>query len=70
MTYCYEFDNTSHTPIFKTPEQYIEAKLKILTDPMGFGVQPTEKELAHLKSLTTQVRIDNAILQIIDNHWS
>lgn len=66
----YEFDNTSHTPIFKNPKQYIEAKLKILTDYRGFGITPTEEELAHLNTLTTQVRIDNAILQIIDNHWS
>jgi hypothetical protein len=60
----------SHSPIFRNPEQYIKAKLNILTDYRGFGIQPTEEEIAHLNTLTTQTRIDNAILQIIDNHWS
>ena len=60
----------SHSPMFKNPKQYIEAKLNILTDPRGFGIHPTIDEIAHLNTLTTQVRIDNAILQIIDNHWS
>lgn len=59
----------SHSPIFRNPEQYLKAKLKILTDPRGFGVQPTKEELEHLKTLRTQVSIDNAILSIIAHHW-
>ena len=59
----------SHSPIFKNPEQYIKAKLKILTDKRGFGIEPTETELAHLNTLTTQISIDNAILSIIEHHW-
>lgn len=59
----------SHSPIFKTPEQYIQAKLNILTDHRSFGIHPTEEELAHLNTLTTQIQIDNAILSIIDHHW-
>lgn len=59
----------SHSPIFKTPEQYLKAKLKILTDHRSFGIQPTEEELAHLSTLKTQVQIDNAILSIIDRRW-
>ena len=66
----YDVENNSHSPIFKNPKQYVEAKLKILTDHRGFGIEPTKEEIAHLNTLKTQVQIDNAILQIIDNHWS
>lgn len=66
----YNVENNSHSPIFRNPAQYIEAKLDILTDTRGFGIQPTKEEIAHLNTLKTQVQIDNAILQIIDNHWS
>lgn len=58
---------TSHSPQWTTPEKYIKAKLKILK--RDFWIEPTEKELEHLKTLTTQVSIDNAILSIIAHHW-
>ena len=58
---------TSHSPIFKTPEQYIEQKLKILK--RDFRITATETELEHLNTLTTQTQIDNAILTIISHHW-
>lgn len=57
----------SHSPIFKTPEQYIEQKLKILK--RDFRITPTGTELKHLNTLTTQITIDNAILSIINRHW-
>lgn len=57
----------SHSPIFKTPEQYLKAKLKILKH--DFCIEPTETELEHLKTLTTQIQFDNAILSIINHHW-
>lgn len=66
----YDLEKNAHSPVFKNPKQYVTAKLKILTDIRGFGITPTEKEIEHLNTLTTQVQIDNAILQIIDNHWS
>ena len=50
-----------------TPNKYLKAKLKILT--RDFCIYLTETELKHLKSLKTQVEIDNAILTIIDNRW-
>jgi hypothetical protein len=59
----------SHSPVFKNPEQYIKAKLCILTDKRGFGITPTNEEIAHLHSLKTQIAIDNAILSIIERHW-
>ena len=59
---------TSHSPLFKTPEKYIKQKLKILR--RDFCIEPTEEEIAHLNTLTTQVTIDNAILTIINNHWN
>lgn len=57
----------SHSPVFKTPEQYLKAKLKILR--RDFCIEPTEEEITHLNTLTTQVTIDNAILSIIARHW-
>lgn len=60
----------SHSPMFKNPKQYLNAKLKILTDTRGFGIQPTETELEHLRTLTTEIGIDNAILSVINHHWS
>lgn len=65
----YDIDSNSHSPVFKNPRQYIDAKLKILRDPRGFGIQPTEAELEHLNTLTTEISIDNAILSIINHHW-
>ena len=53
---------------FVTPEQYIKAKLKMLEEEMY--INPTSEELAHLKSLKTEVGIDNAVKSIIDRHWS
>ena len=56
----------SHSPIFKTPEKYIEQKLKILK--RDFYITPTETELEHLDTLKTQIEIDNAVLSIIAHH--
>lgn len=58
---------SGHSPIWKTPEQYAEAKLKILR--RDFRITPTENEINHLKSLKTQIAIDNACLGIINRHW-
>ena len=57
----------SHSPIFKTPEQYLKAKLKILK--RDFYIEPTETEIEHLNTLKTQIEIDNAVLSIIAHHW-
>lgn len=57
----------SHSPIFKTPEQYIPQKLKILK--RDFYITATEAEVEHLKTLKTQIEIDNAVLSIIAHHW-
>lgn len=49
------------------PKKYLKGKLKIL---MGdFRITPTEEEMKHLKSLTTQTQIDQAILGIINTRW-
>lgn len=58
---------TGYSPVFKTPKQYVEAKLKILE--RDFRIKATEEELAHLSTLKTQVAIDNAVLSIIAHHW-
>lgn len=58
----------SHSPQFTNPAQYLQAKLKILS--RDFKVTPTATELEHLRTLTTQISIDNAILSVINHHWS
>ena len=64
----YDVSITSHTPIFKTPEQYVRDKLRILR--RDFYIEATEAEIAHLKTLTTQVSIDNAVLSIMTRRWN
>lgn len=63
----YDTDRNAHSPAFKNPEKYIEAKIKILK--RDFRIGPTEAEIEHLKTLKTQTAIDNAILSIINHHW-
>ena len=58
----------SYSPKFTNPAQYLKAKLKILS--RDFKITPTETELEHLRTLTTEIGIDNAILSIINHHWS
>lgn len=58
---------TSHCPQWTTPEKYIKAKLKILR--RDFCIYPTDEEIAHLYTLTTQLRIDNAFQSIITRRW-
>jgi hypothetical protein len=63
-------DETTYSPKWKgNAKKYLEEKLKILTDTRGFGITPTEREMEHLKTLETQIAIDNAILGIITNRW-
>ena len=61
-------DAAGWLPKWTTPEKYIEAKVEILTK--DFCITPTKDELAHLKTLKTQISIDNACRTIINNHWN
>lgn len=63
----HDVHTNGHVPMWKTPEKYVEAKLKILR--RDFRITPTENEIIHLKSLKTQIAIDNACLGIINRHW-
>ena len=56
---CVEYEN---------PEQYVEFKLEMLRKEMY--IDPTLEEIAHLKSLDSELRIDNAVRSIIERHWS
>jgi hypothetical protein len=56
-----------HTIVFKTPEKYAKAKIRVLK--RDFCINPTDEEIEHIKSLKTQIAIDNAFLTIINNHW-
>ena len=64
----YEIYITSHSPQWTTPEKYIKAKLKILR--RDFCIEPTDEEIKHVTTLTTQIAIDNAIQSIIDRRWN
>ncbi len=59
---------SGHSPIFKTAWKYVKDKVRILE--RDFYIKPTEEELAHLNTLTTQTAIDNAVLSIIAHHWA
>ena len=52
---------------FENPEQYVEAKLRMLRRDMY--IKPTPEEIAHLYSLKTPCEINNAVHSIIDRHW-
>ena len=52
---------------FKSPEQYVRHKLKMLRNEMF--IWPSVEEVQHLKSLKTRVSIDNAVHSIIDRYW-
>lgn len=58
----------SHSPVFRTPKKYVEAKVRILK--RDFCIRPTEEEIEHLYTLKTQTAIDNAVLSIINHHWN
>ena len=62
----YSLRTSPHVPIFRTPEKYIEDKLKILK--RDFLIRPTAKELEHVMSLKTEYEIDTAIRKIIIDH--
>lgn len=53
---------------FENPEQYIEFKLTMLRKDMM--IEPTEEEIAMLRSKTTERDIDRACLAIINRAWS
>jgi hypothetical protein len=63
-------EGSTYNPHWKGDAQkYLEGKLKILMDHRGFGITPTESEMEHLQTLTTQSEIDRAIITIINNRW-
>ena len=64
---AYEMDHIAHSPVFKNPRQYADAKITILEE--DFCITPTIEEKSHLYTLTTQISIDNGILSIINHHW-
>ena len=71
----------SHAPQFKTPKQFIQEKLAMLTDPHGFCIKVTGAEIKHLNDIARESEINNwsarktedtinrAVRQIINDHW-
>lgn len=59
----------SHSPIFRNPKQYVDAKLKIYEDPHGFAIVATPEEKEHLYTLKTQTAIENAFKSMLDRRW-
>ena len=60
--------NCGAVPNFKTPSQYIKAKLKMLREEMY--IEPTVDEIIRLNSLVTEEDINIAVRGIIDRHWN
>lgn len=54
-------------PKVTTVEEYIEAKIKMLIREMK--IRLTAKEVAYLRSLKSEIAVDNAARTIILNHW-
>jgi hypothetical protein len=61
-----EFTNTG-APKTTNINSYRKAKLKIMK--RDFCIDPTEEELAHADTLTTEVAIDQFCLGVINNRW-
>lgn len=57
----------SHAIVFRNPAQYLKAKLKVLTN--NFLITPTDEEMEHLRTLKTQIQIDNAVITIMNRRW-
>lgn len=57
----------SYIPKFENPNQFIEAKIKMLYKE--FKIKPTAEEISHLYELKTEVDINAAVKTIINNHW-
>ena len=53
---------------FVTPEQYVRLKLRMLRKDMY--IEPSNKDIAHLRSLKSKAAIDAAVHSIIDRAWS
>ena len=54
-------------PKHTTTESYLKCRLKILK--RDFMLDLTPDELTYLKSLKTEIAIDNAIRKIVIKHW-
>lgn len=54
-------------PKHTTTESYLKRRLKILK--RDFMLDITPNELTYLKSLKTEIAIDNAIRKIVIKHW-
>ena len=49
-------------------EQYIDEKINLLKKHLM--IKLTNKEITYLKSLTTEIQVDNAAKSIIKKHWN
>lgn len=52
-----------------TLSQYVKMKIKMLEDSHGFGFTLTEEEKDCLKSLTSDIQVDNYCRKIIDKRF-
>jgi len=59
----------SHSPKWNgNPKDYLNRKLRILTK--DFRITPKADELKYLQTLDTQIKIDNAIFNLINSaYW-
>ena len=57
----------SYIPEFTTPEQFVDAKVKILRNHLGINI--TYEDIAYLRQFKTEVQINNAVKTIINKYW-
>ena len=53
---------------YESPDSYVDFKIDMLVNEMF--IEPTEDEIDHLRSLTTETAINNAVQSIVARHWA
>ena len=56
-----------YVPRFVNPEQFIDAKVKILRE--HFKMQITEEDIEYLRGFKTEVGINAAVRVLINKYW-
>ncbi len=57
----------SYIPEFTTPEEFVDAKIEMLTGP--FKMKLDRDDIIFLRQFKTEVQINNAVKSIINKYW-
>ena len=65
----HEYDEflPSYIPEFKTPEKFVDEKIKMLRDQ--FRIDLSDEDIAHLRELKTESAINAAVMAIFNKYW-